>query len=83
MRLVQPGHHAHQRGLAGLGRAQQHGDRVGHEHQVERVQQALRPRSLFDAFEHQFHEVSGVGVTAAPSQCSAHQAATAARSAAL
>ena len=55
---VEPRHHAHQRCLAGLRGAQQHGHGAWHQRQVERVQMDLRAHPLLDAFEHQFHAVS-------------------------
>ena len=55
---VEPGHHAHQRGLACLRGAEQHGDGVGYQRQVERVQVGNGTHALLDAFEHQFDGVS-------------------------
>ena len=54
-RRVEPGHHAHQRRLAGLRRAEQHGDRARHERQVERVQPGRGADPLLDALERQLH----------------------------
>ena len=80
-RRVEPGHHAHQRGLAGLRRAEQHGHRARHQRQVERVQVGLRADPLLDALERQLHARSvgaarGVG-RGAPASARAHQSATA------
>jgi hypothetical protein len=57
-RRVEPGHHAHQRGLAGLRRAEEHGHGTRHQAQVQRIQQALRALPLFDVFKRQLHGVS-------------------------
>ena len=85
-RRVEPGHHAHQRRLAGLRRAEQHRHRARLEPQVERVQVRIRADALLDALERQFHQLSPAAATAAAvssrvsPQRAAHQAATAARS---
>ena len=88
-RNVQARHHPHQRCLAGLRRAQQHGDRLRHQRQVKRVQMGHGAHALLDAFEPQLHGVSG-GVAATADghagtlpQWDRHQSATAWRSAEL
>lgn len=67
----------------GLRRAQQHGDRVRLQRQVQRVQVHLGPDPLGDPFEPQLHDCSivvGCAPGAAlPSSSRAHHAATCAR----
>ena len=52
---IQPGHDAHQTGLAGLRRPQQHRDRAAVQAQVERVQPRLSSHTLANALQNQFH----------------------------
>ena len=74
-RRVEPGHHAHQRGLAGLRRAEQDGDGLRHQRQVERVQRRLgaRPAARCVRASAPCALRSRAGV-AGGAQCAAHQA---------
>ena len=56
--LVQPGHDAHQRGLAGLRGAEQHGHRARLQREVHRVQVDAGPHLLGSVFERELHHAT-------------------------